>query len=144
VLVVLWRLAGALWLSGVALLVACLSLLRVSQASIAELRVTNLELQSSVRGTFGSRRSVSRADIRWLEYQEDSSGLETSHHPGGLYAVLRLQSVCLLPYVNEQQTAQIIERIVTKFPDLGKQSNESSSFGAHFISLGLNDPTTGQ
>src|ERR1700731_4890889 len=55
----------------------------------AELRVTNLEFRSRGRvgDGFGSKRSVCSTDVRWLEYQEDTSGPETSHHPGGLYAV---------------------------------------------------------
>jgi len=120
-------------------LVAGLSLLLAMRQQDAELRVTSLELKSRGRcgDSFRSTRSVSRADVRWLEYQEDTTGPETSHHPGGLYAVLSGHSVCILPYVDKQQTAEVIQRIVEKFPDLGQQWEGQSPFGQHFTSLGL-------
>ena len=82
---------------------------------------------------------MSTSEVRWLEYQEDTTGPETAHHPGGLYAVLKHRSVCVLPDLDEQQTASVIERIKDKYPDLRAQWSEQSFFGKGFISLGLND-----
>jgi hypothetical protein len=107
----------------------------------SELRVTNLELTS--KGACGdslrSVRSISRMDVRWLEYQEDKTGPE-SLHPGGLYAVLRYHSVRILPYVDETQAASVIRRIAEKFPDFEDQWKGQSPFGEHFISLALDQP----
>jgi hypothetical protein len=109
-----------------------------------ELRVSNLELISRGRcgDNFRSVRNVNRAEIRWLEYEEDTTGPESSHHPGGLYAVLRHQSICIFPYANEEQAAAIIQRIVERFPDLVQQLRAQSSFGEHFTSLGLDRPSS--
>jgi len=81
------------------------------------------------------------ADIQRIEYQEDITGPGNSGHPQGLYAVLRYQSVCLLPDMDARQTAMVIERIGEKFPDQCAQWKSPSPFGEHFISLGLNDST---
>jgi hypothetical protein len=120
-------------------IVAVLSLFLGMREQHAELRVTNLALTS--KGRYGdslwSKRSVSAADVRWLEYQQDSTGPETSHHPGGLYAVLSNRNICILPYVDEHQAADVIQRIVERFPDLRGRWEGQSPFGQHFTSLGL-------
>lgn len=104
-----------------------------------ELRVARDELVAIGRVGDGleNSRSVPASEIRWLEYQEDSTGPETADHPAGLYAVLKHRSVCLLPDVDFQQTASVIERIEEKFPELRAQWAGSSAFGKDFISLGL-------
>lgn len=108
---------------------------------VNELRVTKLGFNA--RGTFGDSfrtvRTVSSADVRWLEYQEDTTGPETSHHPGGLYAVLRFHSVCILPDIDRGQTNEVIGRITDKFPTFKEQWNGQSAFGRNFTSLELND-----
>src|SRR5262249_18565434 len=112
----------------------------------AELRVTNLEYEARAFGAWGlaqETRPVSRTDVRWLEYQEDTSGPESDHF-GGLYAVLRWSSVCILRYADAEQTEQVIQRIATSFPDFAnewvKESDRGGGvgeLGGHFISLGL-------
>jgi hypothetical protein len=110
----------------------------------AELRVTNLEFRSRGRvgDDFGSTRNVCGTDVRWLEYQEDTSGPETSHHPGGLYAVRGSLSICMLPYIDQQQTALVIDRILDKFPEFRQQWRRNSPFGQHFTALGLDEPNS--
>jgi hypothetical protein len=107
-----------------------------------ELRVTRMELTSSGRvgDNFELARSVSMSEVRWLEFQNDTTGPETANHPQGLYAVLGRGSVCLLPEVDERQVASIIERIEGRFPAFRDQWHRDSDFGKHFTSLRLNDP----
>ena len=123
-------------------LAAGLSLLLGIRRQNAELLVTIFELKS--RGRFGdsfrSNRSLNPADVRWLEYQQDTTGPETSHHPGGLYAVLKGRSTCVLPYVDEQQAGEIIQRIMKRFPRLREQWEQQTPFGTHITSLGLDQP----
>ena len=143
VFLVAWRYLQwpvALALAG---LLAAAEVLSIARAKVAELKVTNLEFTSLARieGRFGRRRSLSRTDIRWLEYQEDTTGPETAHHPGGLYAVVRHGSVCLLPDTDESQTALIIERICEHFPDFRKQCAEQSPF-EHFTQLHLDQSSS--
>lgn len=99
--------------------------------------------QFVVRGRVGDevrpRRRVSVSGIQWLEYQDDTTGPESSHHPGGLYAVLEHQSICLLPDVDETQTAMVVERIESKFPELRRRWRGASSFGRHFTSMKLSE-----
>lgn len=106
-----------------------------------ELRATRNEFVAlgKVGDNLGNSRSVSTSEVQWLEYQEDTTGPETAHHPGGLYAILKHRSVCLLPDVDEQQTASVIARIEDKYPDLRTQWAGQSAFGRNFISLGLTD-----
>ncbi|HRJ21858.1 MAG TPA: hypothetical protein PLF84_22645 [Bryobacteraceae bacterium] len=106
-----------------------------------ELRIDKFKFIAlgKVGDNLGDTRSVSVSDVRWLEYQEDTTGPETAHHPGGLYAVLKHRNLCLLPDMDEQQTASIIDRIEAKYPALREQWSRQSSFGKHFTSLGLND-----
>jgi hypothetical protein len=126
-----------------AVLAAVLRFLFAVRKRTAELRVTNLEFRSRGRvgDNFGSMRSASRADVKWLEYQEDTSGPETSHHPGGLYAVLGTRSICLLPNIDEQQASLVIERILYRFPELRDLWRRHSPFGEHFTTLGLDRPS---
>ena len=130
----------------VAVLAAAIDFLCVLRTKSAELRVTNLEfvLRSYFGGGYRSTRSVSRADIKWLEYQEDTTSPETAHHPGGLYAVLKHSNVCVLPFVDEHQAAVVIDRILEKFPDFRNQWEGQSPFGQHFTTLDLDRPTRRQ
>jgi len=107
-----------------------------------ELKVTHLEIVSkgSVSDNLGSSRTVCAADIERLEYQEDTTGPETAHHPEGLYAVTKWRSTCLLPGLNAEQTWSVIDRIEARFPDLRAQRSDHSPFGQHFTSLGRIEP----
>ncbi len=134
---VVGKLLAAAW----AVLAASIGFFFVRRTHKFELRVTRREFaaRGKVGDNPGNSRSVPTSDVQWLEYQEDTTGPETAHHPDGLYAILKYRSVCLLPDVDEQQTAAVIERIKDKYPDLGTRWSGHSSFGRDFISLGLND-----
>lgn len=125
----------------VVVLAAGFGFAQVLREKEAELNVTNLEFRTSgyFGGDYRARRSLSSADVRWLEYQEDRGGIESSYHPAGLYAVLRVGEACMLPHVNEQQAGEIIEAIAKRFPDFSKRWHSESPFGEHFTTLGLKD-----
>lgn len=116
-----------------------LALIGAMRTRRAELRVTNLEYVSrgtNFTGLFHASQNIPRADVQSLEYQEDKSGPEWDH-PGGVYAKLKRRSVCILPHVDANQAAAVIERIGTKFVDLGDNGGGESGFGDHFTSLRL-------
>ena len=116
--------------------------LQFTRGKVVQLRVGRLDFETI--GYFGDdrrgKRSVSSADVQWLEYQEGSAGIENADRPEGLYAVLRGRSACILPGVNPQQADMAISEIERKFPDMAKQWSGRSSFGGHITTLGLTDP----
>ncbi len=126
----------------VAIAAGSIAFLHSMRKTISQLIVTKLEFVSrgKVGDNIGSMRTVCLADVQWLEYQEDTSGPESSSHPGGLYAVVGRRSVCLLPDIDEAQTALIIDRILDKFPGFRQQCRANSPFGKNFTLLGLNEP----
>lgn len=111
------------------------------RSTVNELRMTNRELESQGRcgDRFRSARHIDCADILWLEYQEDTSGPETSYHPGGLYAVLKHHSICILPYVDRQQADTVIGKISERFPELRQRWKAQSPFGQHVTLLPLHE-----
>ena len=126
------------WTVVITLAAALVAYVGAMREHTVELQVSNLELQT--RGYFGgnfrSKRSVSSADVRWLEYREQAGGGDVPNEPGGLYAVLKSGDACVLPYVNEQQVGEIIDAISKRFPDFAKQWHAESPFGDHFTTLG--------
>ena len=126
----------------VVLLAVLLGLSEGFGQSKADLRVTKLEFQTRGNLGTGSRpfsqsfRSVCSADIRWLEYQPKAVGPDVGYRPGGLYAKLRLRTVCLLPLLDEKQTIEVIDHIARRFPDMAKQWS-APSLGDHFTTLGI-------
>lgn len=125
----------------IAIPIALLSFVSMRRRRKFTLRVSRQVFSAvgKVGDNLGDSRSVRAADVKWLEYQEDTTGPETGNHPGGLYAVLKYRSVCLLPDVDEQQTHNLIEKIQDKYPELGRQWASESPFGNRIISLGLSD-----
>ena len=121
-----------------AILTATVSFLLHRREKTVELHVSKFEFQ--VHGKIGSdlqsNRAICCADIRWLEYAENTSG-EGSESTEGLHAVLKHRSVCVLPYVDLQQANALIDRIESRFPILAGQWKSNSPFGEHFTSLGL-------
>jgi hypothetical protein len=121
---------------------AALAFLVARRSNRFELRIAHSKFV--FRGRIGdklrSHWSVCPDEIRWLEYQEDTTGPETSNHPGGMYAVLQHRSVCLLPYVDEEQTHRVIDRIENKFPVFRTRWASGSHFGQNFTTLGLSQP----
>jgi hypothetical protein len=140
--IALWHFVRPLLLLSLSFVVASLAFLGALRRTKAELRVTKFDLRTT--GYFGRDfqriRSVPSADVCQLEYQEDTTGPESSDHPGGLYAVLGKRSVCILPYIDEEQTARVIESIEKKFPELGRHRTETSDespLRGHFVSLNI-------
>ena len=124
-------------------LAAAVAFLWARRAKRFELRIypPGVRGKGKVGDNLGLARRVRASDVQRFEYQEDTTGPETSHHPQGLYAVLSFSSICLMPDVDERQTAEIIERIVNKFPDISAHWGGPSPFGKHLTSPGLNDTT---
>jgi hypothetical protein len=77
-----------------------------------KLRVTNLEFETLgyFGGSYRRRRTEPRMSIQGLEHR-------TSENVPGLYANMPFYWACILPYVNERQANEIIERIYRRFPD---------------------------
>lgn len=125
-----------------ALLVGLISFLALSLHRVAELRVSEFELVSKGHADrdYGSIRRVLGEQCDYLEYQESTDGPESSGHPEGLYAVVGRRSICLLPGLNEPQTANAIDRIYEAFPDYRLRCQSHSVFGQNFTSLNLNRP----
>jgi hypothetical protein len=86
----------------------------------AELQVTNVEFIS--KGNLGRRvqtpRTVCTGDVRRLEFREDSSPLTS--RLGGLYALTNRRELCLLPFLDCEQTQHVIHAIEKKFPGLAE------------------------
>lgn len=120
---------------------AAVAFMTARRQQSGQLRVTRnrFEARGRIGDRLGSSRAVSSSEVKWLEYQEDTTGVDNADHPGGLYAVLRWRNICLLPYADANQTYSVIERIQDKFPDLRQQWAKVSAFGQNFQTLGLAD-----
>jgi hypothetical protein len=57
-------------------------------------------------------------DVRRLEFRADGSPL--NHKLDGLYALTDRREVCLLPFVDWEQTEKVIRAIEKKFPGLAE------------------------
>jgi len=123
-----------------ALLGAIFAIMWFTRENNVELRITNLGFiaKGSFGGEYRSVRKVSAADIHWLEYQEEQAGPEADR-PGGMYAKVKYGSQCVLPYLDESQTNELIERIYAKYPSLKSNcaGHRTSAFEGHFTTLGL-------
>jgi len=141
---------AAVWLVSVALLngrwklvssvlAAVLSFIAAVRPKRARLTITNVEFltQGNFSTRFRAPQTVCIGDVRWLEYQEGSGTEDSPGDPGGLYAVLTRGKACLLPFLTEAQTIEIITQIEKKFPGLAERWRAESPFNAHFLTLGL-------
>lgn len=118
---------------------AAIAFLGAMRPSHAELCVTNLEYISCGAHTatwFRSEIRIPRASVRWLEYREDERGPESDTF-GGVCAKGKYTATCVLPYVDEAQAIEVIERIERKFVAVAGQGSEESPFGPHFTRLDL-------
>jgi hypothetical protein len=111
-----------------------------------ELCVTNLDLISTGRSPSDYRPStISRADIYDLQYREaQHGGAEFPDLPEGLYVEYSQgmpwdASACVLPHVGREQTEEIIQKIMDRFPDTGTLAIRPSK-SSQLISLNLNVP----
>lgn len=121
------RFESVLLVVGMAILVVILQGLYFLRDYVTELRVTNSEVSILSRGRLGitSQHSIPRSDIQILEYQNAVGGSDTESTPKGLYACMRSligwRRVCLLPYLDEQQSADVVRQLLIKFPELATQ-----------------------
>jgi hypothetical protein len=132
-----WLPAGVL-----AMIVALLAFLNATRVRTFELRVTSSDLVLVGAGgdNFGSFRRLSTADVKQIEYVEDTSGPETAYHPEGLYVRTKHLTIRMLPGVDALQTAEITARLEEKFPALSDRPAACESvFGSHFTALGLSE-----
>lgn len=112
-----------------------------------ELCVTNLDLISTGNSPSGYRPStIPRAEIYDLQYREAQlGGGEFPDLPEGLYVEYDQgmpwdASACVLPHVGRIQTEEIIQKIMDRFPDIGKLASRPSK-PSPLISLNLNSPS---
>ena len=108
------------------------------QRKHVELRITKVEFFT--RGNYGMKfrlgQAVCASDVRWLEFH-GGSGSEIPEEGQGLYAVTTQGNACLLPYVTEQDAAQLIQEIEKKFPSMAERWRLESAYGNNFLSLGI-------
>lgn len=81
------------------------------RAAKAHLRVTSNEFQ--MYGTYGPdhriRRTVNTADVLGFSYLPYQAIGDDASYPGGLYALVGSQSVCLLPYIDEDDVSDLVD-----------------------------------
>ena len=122
---------------------AALSFVAAVRPKRAKLTITNVEFLTQGNFTRRSRsgQTVCTGDVRWLEYQEGSGSEDLPYEAGGLYAVTNRGKACLLPFLTEAQTIQVITEIEKKFTGLAERWRAESPFTSHFLTLGLTKAT---
>ncbi len=127
-----WRLIS----SGLA---AVLSFFVAIRQKRAQLTITNVEFvtQGNFSRRFRSGQTVCTGDVRWLEYKEGERSQDPEYEPRGLYAVTTSGMACLLPFLTEMQTTEVIGEIEGRFPGLADRWRAESPFNAHYLTLGL-------
>ena len=131
------------WLLPLVLFAFLTGLIVMARERAAILIVSKLEFRSygRIRGEPSSVRIACIANVRWLEHHEErEGGSDFPHEPGGLYAVLDKGNCCLLPYLSENQTRDIIHRIEQKFPVMVDQWRRNSPYGQSFTILQIPGP----
>ena len=130
---------GGRWKLVAPVIAAIVSFVAASRPKRARLTITNVEFLT--RGNFSTRflapQTVCTGDVRWLEYQEGSGGGDAPYEPEGLYAVTTRGKACLLPFLTDAQTIEIITQIEKKFPGLAERWRSESPFNTHFLTLGI-------
>ena len=90
------------------------------RSTSAELQVTNVEFTTT--GDLGRRvqtpRVVCTGDVRRLEFRGEGNLLNSKLD--GLYALTDRKEVCLLPFIDWEQTEEVIRAIGKKFPGLAE------------------------
>ena len=118
---------GGWWWTILSVIAAAATYRAVKNTS-AELHVTKVEFTS--KGNLGRRvqtpRIVCTGDVRRIEFREDNSPLTS--RLGGLYAVTDRKELCLLPFLDWEQTKQVIQAIEKKFPGLAEGWRSDSPF----------------
>jgi hypothetical protein len=113
------NLLGGWWWTILSVLAAAVTYSAVRSTS-AVLQVTNVEFISN--GNLGRRvqtpRTVCTGDVRRLEFQGKGSPLNP--RPDGLYALTDRKELCLLPFLDWEQTHRVIHAIEIKFSGLAE------------------------
>lgn len=121
------------WSALIAPVVAGLTFLSKMGGQV-ELRATKVELVAT--GNLGRRggrltRVVCSGDVRGLEFR-DLAGSRR-----GLYAVTNKTAHCILPFLDYEQTMEVIHAIKEKFPGLAEAWGAESASTSDFLTLGL-------
>lgn len=115
---------GAWWSLGLSSLAAALTFM-LFRSQNAQLLATNVEFVTT--GDLGRRaktpRIVFTADVRQLRF--GSVGPLGSGYDG-LYAETTRREICILPFLDFQQTAEVIKAVEKKFPGLAQLWLESN------------------
>jgi len=104
-----------------------------------QLVATNVEFITIGRFSGGgivSHRAVPYVDVRWLEYRDETAG-DVAYSPRGLYAVLKSGSACLLPYLDEHRTLELISKIEKKLPAFSQRWKRQTQFDQHYTTLSV-------
>src|SRR4051812_37880316 len=104
---------------------------------IGHLQVTRDEFMSRIKGKVVR---VPVCDVRWLEYVPVADRPGADRNDTGVFAILENGRVRLLPYLNEVQSAESIDKILDKFPNIREQIRRHSPFEQHFTLLKLDEP----
>jgi hypothetical protein len=125
------------WLSATSVVASIFAFRTRYKMKRIELRINDLEFQR--RGRFEGAgypptRTVSTQDVRWLEHREELAGNDT-YDPPGLYAVLAKGILCILPYLDGAQSANIVGAISAKFPSMAERWRMESPFNQHFLTM---------
>jgi hypothetical protein len=102
----------------------------VAKGRSAELQITNVEFIS--RGDIGRRvrtRIVCTGNVRRLEFRQDSRPFSSGY--GGLYAVTDNGTICLLPFLDFNTTAEVIRVIESHFPGLAEGWRSGQPISEH-------------
>lgn len=112
------KIFGIWWIA--ASLVVAAGVFTTIRARKAVLRVTNVEFITT--GDLGRRaqtpRVVNTADIRRLEFKGEGAAFLQKLE--GLYALTDRRDLCVLPFLDWEQTQQVIHAIKGKFPGLAE------------------------
>jgi hypothetical protein len=118
---------GVWWWTILSIL-AALTAFGLSTGRSAELQVTNVEFVT--KGDLGRRvqtpRIVCTGDVRRIEFRGEGSPINPKLD--GLYALTDRKELCLLPFLDWEQTNQVIHAIEGKFPGLAEGWHSEKPF----------------
>ena len=124
-----WR-----WTIAILVMLACFA----GDITTSRAKLTATDVEFLAQGHFQSRiksggRIVCMGNVRWLEFREESVGKNARFEPCGLFAVTTGVDACLLPFLNRQQTLEVIAAIEAKFTGLAERWRAESSRERHAV-----------
>jgi hypothetical protein len=133
-----WLLPWPWWMVGLVFGVLCALLIsRLDRRS--ELNAVNLDFSTTCTEAQTGRRQpwvVARADIQSMYFDKEHGGDDEDYYPEGLYADTFHGEACILPYIDERQSIQVISEIYKRFPDM-PLVKQKSPFERNFTILDL-------